>query len=94
MVVYASDLACLTDRLRRLAGDATLVVIDGAMWCRGLFTHLTVDAAPPDLCRWPVGRIALTQIARSAPPHEQLARDVHAPCARAFPACDGLRLAL
>jgi phosphoribosyl 1,2-cyclic phosphate phosphodiesterase len=94
VIVYASDVARLTDEMERFARDATLLVIDGAMWRRRLFTHLTIDAALPELCRWPVGRIALTQIGRSAPPHAQLARDVQTLCERAFPAYDGLRLDL
>jgi phosphoribosyl 1,2-cyclic phosphodiesterase len=92
VIVYASDLARITGELELFARDATLLVIDGAMWRRRLFTHLTIDTVLADLCRWPVGQIALTQIGRSAPPHERLTRDVHARCARAFPAHDGLRL--
>jgi len=57
--------------------------------CR-LFSHLTADAAPPLLCDWDVGRIALTQIGRTAPPHDKLEREVRRRCARAVPAYDGL----
>lgn len=94
VVVYASDVARLTNHLRHFAEGATLLIIDAAMWRRRLFTHLTIDAALPGLCRWGVGDIALTQIGRSAPPHEQLTRAVAAICPRAFPAHDGLHLDL
>ena len=94
VVVCASDVARLTDRLRSFAEGATLLVIHGAMWRRRPCTHLTIDAELAALCRWRVGDIALTQIGRSAPPHEQLARAVAAICPRAFTAHDGLHLDL
>ncbi len=93
-VVYASDVARLTPSLRALARGAALLAIDGAMWGRPFFPHLTIDAELPRLCRWPVGAIVLTQIGRTAPPHARLARLVAALCPRALPAWDGLRLAL
>jgi ribonuclease BN (tRNA processing enzyme) len=46
-IVYASDVARLTPRLRRLSRRANLLVIDGAMWRRRLFSHLTIDAELP-----------------------------------------------
>ena len=93
-LVYASDIASLTARLRALTAGASLLVIDGAMWHRRLYTHLTVDAALPELCEWDVERVALTQIGRSAPRHDVLARAVRDLCPRAFPAFDGLELRL
>jgi phosphoribosyl 1,2-cyclic phosphodiesterase len=93
-LVYASDVARLTPRLRRFCRGATLLVIDGAMWRRRLFSHLTIDAELPALCRWPVDRVLLTQIGRSVPPHERLAREVARLCPKAAPAYDGLELAL
>jgi hypothetical protein len=36
------------------------LVIDGAMWRRTLFSHLTIDRDLPALCRWPVNRILLS----------------------------------
>jgi hypothetical protein len=89
-VVYASDVGRLEPALRRLARDAGLLVIDGAMWKRSLFAHLTADRALPELCGWPVRRILLTQIGRTAPRHEELERAVAALCPRAAPAWDGL----
>jgi phosphoribosyl 1,2-cyclic phosphodiesterase len=91
-VVYASDLARLTPELRRFCRGATLLVIDGAMWHRKLFSHLTIDATLPELCDWNVDRIVLTQIGRTAPAHEQLEREVGALCAKAQPAFDRLEL--
>jgi len=92
VLVYASDVARLTSALRRFANGADLLVVDGAMWRRRLHTHLTIDAELPDLCTWPVRRIRLTQIGRTAPPHERLRREVASLCAKAAPAYDGLDL--
>jgi Beta-lactamase superfamily domain len=88
--VYASDVARLEPSLERFARGAQLLVIDGAMWQRQLFAHLTIDRELPGLCRWPVERILLTQIGRTAPPHEQLERAVRVLFAKASPAWDGL----
>jgi phosphoribosyl 1,2-cyclic phosphodiesterase len=89
-VVYASDVAELTATLRRFASGARLLVIDGAMWRSRIFTHLTVDEALPELCDWPVERILLTQIGRTAPPHDRFEREARRLCPRARPAYDGL----
>jgi hypothetical protein len=60
------------------------------MWRRTLFSHLTIDRELPALCRWPVKRILLTQIGRTAPPHDELMDAVRAICAKAAPAWDGM----
>ncbi len=91
-VVYASDVARLTARLARFARDASVLIIDGAMWRRRLFSHLTIDRALPRVCGWPVVRIVLTQIGRSAPPHDALTRAVRRLCPRARPAWDGMQV--
>jgi len=91
-LVYASDVARLTPRLRHFSRRADVLVIDGAMWRRRLFSHLTIDAELPELCRWPVDRVLLTQIGRSLPPHERLQREVAALCPKAAPAYDGLEV--
>jgi phosphoribosyl 1,2-cyclic phosphodiesterase len=93
-LVYASDVARLTPRLRRFSRGGNVLVIDGAMWRRRLFSHLTIDAELPGLCQWPVGRILLTQIGKSLPPHELLEREVGALCPKAAPAYDGLEVRL
>lgn len=93
-LVYASDVARLTPELERFAGGASLLVIDGAMWGRSIFSHLRGDRALSEMCGWDVERILVTQIGRSAPPHELLEREVAALCARAGPAYDGLELEL
>lgn len=93
-MVYASDVSRLERRLQQLADGAELLIVDGAMWKRSLFTHLTIDRELPALCNWPVQRILLTQIGRTAPPHEELERAVAALCPRAAPAWDGLEVAL
>lgn len=89
-LVYASDVARLTTGLRRFAAGAGTLVIDGATWHRTIYTHLRIDRDLPAICDWDVGRILVTQIGRSAPPHEQLARKVRALCRRARPAFDRL----
>jgi ribonuclease BN (tRNA processing enzyme) len=91
-VVYASDVARLTVELERFARGASLLVLDGAMWGRPLFSHLRADQALPLVCKWDVGRIVLTQIGRTAPPHERFEREVKAMCPSAIPAYDGLTL--
>jgi phosphoribosyl 1,2-cyclic phosphodiesterase len=91
-VVYASDVAQLTVDLEQFARGASLLVLDGAMWGRTLFSHLRVDRDLPVACRWDVGRILLTQIGRTAPPHKRFEREVRSLCARATPAHDGLEL--
>jgi ribonuclease BN (tRNA processing enzyme) len=89
-IVYASDVARPTPELRRFARGASLLVVDGATWGRRIFSHLRIDADLPEVCAWPVDRIVLTQIGRSAPPHHQLVRSVERLCPRARPAYDGL----
>ena len=89
-LVYASDVARLTAKLRRFVAGADTLVIDGATWRRTIYTHLRIDRDLPAICAWDVGRILVTQIGRSAPPHEQLAREVRRLCPRARPAFDGL----
>jgi ribonuclease BN (tRNA processing enzyme) len=93
-LVYASDVARLTPGLRRFSRGADLLVVDGAMWRRRLFSHLTIDAELPEVCRWPVRRLLLTQLGKSLPPHERLEREVLALCPKAAPAYDGLDVRL
>jgi phosphoribosyl 1,2-cyclic phosphodiesterase len=91
-IVYASDVAHLTGELQRFCAGATVLVLDGAMWHRRLFSHLTIDEALPTACSWPVGLIIVTQIGRSAPPHARLQRELAVICAKARAAHDGLVL--
>jgi len=93
-LVYASDLARLTSALRRFCRGSRLVAIDAALWGRRLYSHLTIDEALPELCRWQVERIVLTHIGRSAPAHERLEQEVASLCPRALPAYDGMKLQL
>jgi phosphoribosyl 1,2-cyclic phosphodiesterase len=94
VMVYASDVAWLTPELERFCGRASLLVIDGAMWRKQLFSHLTIDRELPRLCEWRVEQIVLTQIGRTAPPHDGLERAARRLCARARPGYDGLSLEL
>jgi ribonuclease BN (tRNA processing enzyme) len=93
-VVYASDVAELTTELEDLSAGAELLILDGAMYGRSIFTHLRIEHALPAVCEWAVGHILLTQIGRSAPTHEELHRIVQGLCSRAAPAFDGLQLDL
>lgn len=93
-VVYASDVARLDERLRRFAAGADVLIIDGAMWSRPLFTHLTIQRALPVLARWPVARLFFTQLGRSTPEHAKLDRWVRRRCPHAQAAFDGLRVRL
>jgi phosphoribosyl 1,2-cyclic phosphodiesterase len=93
-LVYASDVGRLTPDLAAVARGADVLVLDAAMWGRTLFAHLRGDHAVPEVCRWPVERILLTQIGRTAPPHAELTRLVASLCPRARPAYDGLRAPL
>jgi ribonuclease BN (tRNA processing enzyme) len=89
-LVYASDVASPTRGLERFARGATAFVVDGATYGRRIFSHLRIDEDLPEICDWDVDRILLTQIGRSAPPHEELQRRVARMCPRARPAHDGL----
>jgi hypothetical protein len=89
-LVYASDVAAPTRALERFASGATVFVVDGATYGRRIFSHLRIDEDLPEICDWDVARILLTQIGRSAPPHEELERRVAEICSRARPAHDGL----
>jgi phosphoribosyl 1,2-cyclic phosphodiesterase len=91
-LVYASDVARLTPELEKFSRGASLLVIDGAMWRSQLFSHLTIDRELPHLCRWRVEQIVLTQIGRTAPPHDRLEHATRRLCARARPGYDGLVL--
>lgn len=93
-VVYASDLARPTPELEDHCRGVDVLVVDGATYARRIFTHLRIDVDLPQLCRWDVGRIYLTQIGRSAPVHDELVEIVRRLCPRAAPAYDGFETAL
>ena len=89
----AATIAALEKRFRRLDHCDFNPVRPGQRR-RRLFSHLTIDRELARLCDWEVERIVLTQIGRTAPPHERLERAVRRLCARARPAYDGLVLEL
>ena len=93
-LVYASDVARLTGSLRRFCAGANALAIDAALWRRRLFSHLAIDEALPELCRWPIGCILLTHIGRSVPVHKRLQREAANLCPHAKPAYDGMALEL
>ena len=93
-IIYASDVARLTRGLATLASTCDLLVLDGAMWRRRIFTHLEIGATVPIVARWRVGRVVLTQLGRSTPGHGALDRWLHAFDPRFGAAYDGLELRL
>jgi len=93
-LVYASDIARLTPGLASLCESCDLLVLDGAMWRRRIFTHLEIRSTIPVVARWPVKQILLTQIGRSTPSHEILERWLHSLDPRIGAAYDGMELAL
>jgi phosphoribosyl 1,2-cyclic phosphodiesterase len=93
-VVYASDVGRLTSKLECFTAGAAALVLDGAMWRKRLFSHLTIDEALPIACSWSTDSIILTQIGRTAPSHRQLQREVTALCPKALVAHDGLAVSI
>lgn len=93
-IVYASDIARLTAQLAALSTGCDLLVLDGAMWHRRIFTHLEIGATAPLVARWPVGRVLFTQIGCSTPEHAALDRWLREIDPRLGAAYDGLELAL
>jgi phosphoribosyl 1,2-cyclic phosphodiesterase len=91
-IVYASDVARLTRGLRELADRCDLLVLDGAMWQRTIFTHLEIQATAPIVATWPVRRVLFTQLGRSTPKHEVLDAWLRAFDPRFAAAYDGLEL--
>lgn len=89
-IVYASDVARLTRGLRELAVRCDLLVLDGAMWQRTIFTHLEIQATAPIVATWPVRRVLFTQLGRSTPDHGVLDAWLHAFDPRFGAAYDGL----
>lgn len=91
-VGYASDVAYLTRELEQFCAGAAILILDGAMWRKPLFSRLTIDESLPAACSWSVDSIVLTQIGRTAPQHPRLQRAVAALCPKARAAYDGLSL--
>lgn len=89
-LVYASDVAEPTAELERFCRGVDHLVLDGATWRRRIFSHLRIDEDLPTVCSWNLDRIWLTQIGKSAPPHERLRDAVTDLCPRATPAYDRL----
>jgi ribonuclease BN (tRNA processing enzyme) len=91
-IVYASDVARLTPAFAAFSAGCDLLVLDGAMWHRRIFTHLEVLATMPIVAQWPVGRVLLTQLGRSTPTHDRIDRWLHAIDPRIAAAYDGLEV--
>lgn len=93
-VVYASDISSLTEKFKKFCQGVDVLIIDGATWKRKIFTHLRVDKDLPQICKWKVGRVILTQIGKSAPPHEEFKKEIFKICLKAIPAFDGMKLSI
>lgn len=93
-IVYASDIAELTQRFKKFCKGINLLIIDGATWRRTIFSHLRTDKSLPKLCKWDVTKIILTQIGKSAPQHEIFEKKVKEICPKAIPSFDGLKISL
>jgi phosphoribosyl 1,2-cyclic phosphodiesterase len=91
-IVYASDVARLTRPLEMLCDHCDLLVLDGAMWRRRLYTHLEIAATVQVVKRWSARRILFTQLGRSTPDHAVLDRWLRDIDPRIGAAYDGLEL--
>jgi len=91
-IVYASDIARITAKLEALCDRCNLLVLDGAMWRRRIFSHLEIQSAVATVAPWRVDRVLFTQIGRSTPEHEQLDRWLRRVDPRIGAAYDGLEL--
>lgn len=93
-IVYASDIAIITKSFARFCQNIDLLIIDGAMWKKKIFSHIRIDQEIKQMCTWNVEKIFLTHIGKTAPPHEILQKKLQALCAKAFPAFDGMNIQL
>lgn len=93
-IIYASDIAFITEDFKKICDGTDLLIIDGSTWKRKIFSHLRVDEDLPKLCRLNICRIILTQIGKSTPPHEKFKKEITKICPRAAPAYDSLIVTL
>lgn len=91
-IVYASDVARLTRSLEMLCENCDLLVLDGAMWRRRIYTHLEIAATVHVVKRWSARRILFTQLGRSTPDHAVLDRWLRGIDPRIGAAYDGLEI--
>lgn len=93
-IVYASDIAIITKSFARFCQNIDLLIIDGAMWKKKIFSHIRIDQDIKKLCTWNVKKILLTHIGKTAPAHEMLRRRLKSLCTKASPAFDGMNIQL
>lgn len=91
-VVYASDIAKLTDKFKRICWGIDILIIDGSTWKRKIYSHLRVDKDLPEICKMNVKKIIFTQIGKSVPPHTQFQKEITNICPKAMAAYDGLSI--
>lgn len=92
--VYASDMAKITPKFKKICDGAEILIVDGATYNRRIFTHLRIDEDLSKLCKLNVKKIILTQIGASVPKHEELEKIVKGICPKAMPAYDGLKISI
>lgn len=93
-LAYISDTSGWSDAVHREIEGVDILVLDGAMWGRGMFAHLDMKRVAPQAKNWGVGRLIFTQIGRSAPPHGQRRRELAKLWPRAEPGYDGMTVRL
>jgi phosphoribosyl 1,2-cyclic phosphodiesterase len=90
--VYMSDVAAWSKKVEGYMRRADTLIIDGAMWDVPMKAHQTIQKLLSNICPWENKHIILTQIGNTAPPIEELTREVKALCPKAIPAYDGMRI--
>lgn len=90
--VYMSDVASWSKRVEDYMRKAETLIIDGAMWGIPMKSHQTIQELLPRICPWENKQVILTQIGNTAPPLDLLTHEVHALCAKATPAFDGMTI--
>ncbi len=93
-IVYASDIGLITTSFSRFCQNIDLLILDGAMWEKKIFSHIRIDQELKEICTWDIKKILLTHIGKTAPPHETLRRRLKFICRKAFPAFDGMKVEL
>ena len=91
-LVYASDISRITPKFKKFCRGVDLLIIDGAMWSRSIFSHIQLDKELPKMDKWKVKRIIVTQIGKTAPSHEKFRREIRKLSKKAMPAYDGMKV--
>ena len=93
-LVYISDTSGWSKKVQKEIKGVDIIILDGAMWGRPMFSHLDMKLITPEAKDWKVGRLIFTQIGKTAPPHEKLKSELKNLWPRAEPAFDGMKISL